>query len=787
MAGDKIARPAQTSTHWGAYHARVADGRLVAVEPVSDDPDPSPIGNSLPGTIDGECRIRRPAVRLGFFKHGRQAARSGRGREPFVEVSWSQALDLVAGEIERVRREHGNEAIFGGSYGWSSAGRFHHAQSQVHRFLNSVGGYTAHVNTYSYAAAEVISPHIIGDLTYILAQSTTWPVLARHAQLIVSFGGIPLKNAQVNSGGVSRHTTRHWLEQCRSAGVHFVNIGPIRDDVGAFLEPEWLPARPNTDVAIMLALAHTLLTDGTYDRDFLARYCVGFDRFAPYLAGTSDGVPKDAQWAAGICGLAADKISALARRMWRQRTLINISWSIQRGDHGEQPYWMAVVLAAMLGGIGRPGEGFCFGYGASARIGNPSQAFKGPTLPQGKNRVSRFIPVARIADMLLHPRAKFDFNGVQMEYPDIRLVYWAGGNPFHHHQDLNRLVQAWHRPEAVIVHEQFWNAHARHADVVLPATTSLEREDIGSATGDNSLFAMRRCIEPIGEARDDYDIFAKLASSLGVEDHYTEGRTAAQWLEHLYESCRERNRATGVELPSFSTFWSEGVAALPEPTRQMVFLEDFRLDPQRFPLQTPSGRIEIFSQRIASFNYEDCPGHPVWLEPYEWLGAPLARRFPLHLISNQPATKLHSQLDNGAVSLASKISGREPVSMNPQDAAKRGLSTGDIVRVFNDRGACLAGVVVSDTVRQGVVQLATGAWYCPHVPGQIGCLEIHGNPNVLTRDKGTSRLAQGPTAHTTLVEVEPYRAPPPPITVFAPPELLEVAEAALRTHEPADR
>jgi biotin/methionine sulfoxide reductase len=153
----------------------------------------------------------------------------------------------------------------------------------------------------------------------------------------------------------------------------------------------------------------------------------------------------------------------------------------------------------------------------------------------------------------------------------------------------------------------------------------------------------------------------------------------------------------------------------------------------------------------------------------EWLGGELAGRYPLHLVSHQPATRLHSQYDHGSVSRASKIQGRETLTLHPEDAAARGIRAGDVVRVFNDRGACLAGARVSDGVRQGVVVLPTGAWYDPLVPGEIGALEKHGNPNVLTLDKGTSRLTQGCSAHTALVEVELFVGEPPTVSAFDPP------------------
>ncbi len=168
-------------------------------------------------------------------------------------------------------------------------------------------------------------------------------------------------------------------------------------------------------------------------------------------------------------------------------------------------------------------------------------------------------------------------------------------------------------------------------------------------------------------------------------------------------------------------------------------------------------------------NYADCPGHPAWLEPAEWLGSAVARQYPLHLLTTQPRTRLHAQMDMGRVSQHSKIAGREPMRINRGDADARGIRDGDVVRVFNQRGAILAGAVLTDDIRSGVIQISTGAWYDPLEPGAIGSLDKHGNPNVLTLDKGTSSLAQGPSAQTTLVQVEKYAGEPPPVSAFEPP------------------
>jgi len=761
-----------TSTHWGVYDVTVENGEVTRVTPFDKDPDPSPIGLSLCGTVTGPMRVRRPAVRKSWLEGGAGAAPHLRGAEPFVEVSWDEALSLVAAEIKRVKAQFGNASIFAGSYGWSSAGRFHHAQSQVHRFMNALGGYVAHLGTYSLGAARTLLPRILMDMDVMRSQHTAWVQLERHCQLVVAFGGIPYKNTQVNSGGISQHEVRPALERLAGAGVAFVNVSPLREDLEA-PGSEWLSLRPNTDAAFMLALAHTLITEGLHDVEFLGRYCVGFEEFRRYVTGEADGVAKSAAWAAAICDVPAEAIVRLARRMAAHRTMISVAWALQRGDHGEQPYWLGIALACLLGQVGTPGGGFALGYGPVGIEGANARPFSGPVLPQGQNGVKTPIPVARITDMLENPGASYDFDGKLCTYPDIRLIYWAGGNPFHHHQDLNRLVKAWRsKPETIIVNEQYWNPNAKMADIVLPATTMLERDDIGSSSRDRFMIAMKGAIGPVGEARDDYEIFTALSERLGVKEPFTEGRSSAAWLRHLYDTARERAGKFDIQLPPFEAFWSEGYVEMPPPDEPPVMLKSYREDPDANRLPTPSGKIEIFSANIASFGYDDCAGSPAWYEPAEWLGSPLAKRHPLHMISHQPSTRLHSQYDHGSVSLAGKIAGREALTLHPADAASRGIKAGDVVRVFNDRGACLAGARIDDGVRRGVIVLPTGAWYDPLVPGENGSLEKHGNPNVLTLDKGTSKLTQGCIAHTALVEVERFDGVPPPVTAFELPEFV---------------
>jgi len=273
-----------TANHWGTYRVRSENGQAVEMLDFERDPDPSPIGRGILDVQTGPTRITEPMVRESWLIDGPGAKTDKRGQEAFVAVSWDEVNRLIADDITRICRDYGNSAIYAGCYGWASAGRFHHAPSQLKRFLNTVGGYTNSFGTYSFAAAEAMVPHILGGC------------------------GVPVKNGQIESGALGEHVQTRGLRAAHAAGTHFVNIGPLRSDMMDELGAEWLAPRPSTDTAIMIGLAHTLISENLHDADFLAKYTVGFDRFAAYVMGETDGTPKDADWAAAISELPADTI-----------------------------------------------------------------------------------------------------------------------------------------------------------------------------------------------------------------------------------------------------------------------------------------------------------------------------------------------------------------------------------------------------------------------------------------------------------------------------------------------
>jgi len=771
------------ATHWGGFHARVRAGKFVEAVPYGFDPVPKGYLDQLPGWVYAASRVQYPMVRQSFLAKRSGSDRTMRGAEPFVRVSWDQALKLVADELRRVKSQYGAKAIYGGSYGWSCTGVIHKPTTALKRFLALNGGFVDDVGDYSTGAAQVILPHVLGTLE-VYEQQTVWPEIFANTKLIVLWGADPMTTNAID-WVVPDHLSYTYFAQAKQRGIKFIHVNPVRTDSAEALGGQWIAPRPNTDTALMLGMAHVLITENRVQETFVTKYAVGYDRLKAYVLGTSDHQPKTPAWAAKVTGLPSATIVDLAHAISSQRTMLMSGWGPQRQHHGEQAPWMLVALATMTGQFGSPGGGAGFSYHYSSG-GVPSAGAPLPTgLGIGKNPVDIGVPVARFVDMMLSPGQTIDFNGKKITFPDVKLVYWAGGNPFTHHQDTNRLVKAWQRPETIIVNEPWWTPTAKFADIVLPASTTLERNDVdaGGFYADRYLVAMVKAIEPVGQSRGDYDIFSDLADAFGFRAQYTQGRTDLQWVEQAYANAKApggvpwftssatSEKAAG-KLPPFQDFWQKGVLVFEPPasSNQYVRYETFIKDPAGNPLGTPSGKIELYSEPIAKFGYADCPPHPTWLEPAEWLGSAKAARYPLHLVSPHPPYRLHSQLDQTATQMAQhKGKTRQVAWINPADAAARGIHSGDIVRVYNDRGAVLASAEVTDRVRPEVLRLPEGGWYDPAAPGKVGGVDKEGSANVLTLDIGTSKLAQGNVAHTALVQVEKYVGTPPAVTAYGPP------------------
>lgn len=749
-----------TSAHWGTYKI-TEDG----LEPVNADHAPSTAGRGwLSAASDPKTRVARPSFRKGWLK---SRDRNRDGDASFVELPWDEALDIVSNELKGTIKAHGNSAIYAGSYGWASAGRFHHAQSQLKRFLNCIGGCSGSRGTYSHAGAEVLWPHIVGlGNRDFLNAMTTWDQISEHCELLVAFGGISPRTAQISPGGTSVHAVGHWLKQLQDGNCKLVNISPMDSDLDG---ARWISIQPGTDRALILAMSYVIISQGLENNEFLERCTVGAEQFRSSVLGEVDGIPKTPRWAAQICGIEASDIEALALSIVASRTMISMAWSLQRQDNGEETIWAGLNLACLLGQIGQPGCGYGFGYGSLNTNGRPVGLWNWPPLPQGRNPVSDFIPVARVTDMLERPGDTYRYNGKTLTYPDAKIVWWAGGNPFHHHQDLNRLAKAWQNPETVIVNEQSWTATARRADIVLPCTSPLEREDFMMMRKDPTLVFMSPAREPFGEAKDDYDIFCGLAECMGVTATHSEGRSTQDWLRHLWGQARTDAEKQGIALPTYEAFRDTGWVDLPDPYHSANMFADFVADPKKASLNTPSGKLEMASATIGAMETVDISATPSWTSPNEWLGS--ATDDELHLISGQPVTRLHSQNDSGTETRAAKIKGREVSTLHPQTAARFGINEGDVAELYNGRGACLTAITLSEDIRADCISLPTGAWLdIIQLDGRP--LDVHGNPNVLTLDKGSSELSQGNSAHTTLVRIRKWTDELPPIRVFEGPRFV---------------
>lgn len=421
----------------------------------------------------------------------------------------------------------------------------------------------------------------------------------------------------------------------------------------------------------------------------------------------------------------------------------------------------------MLGNIGLPGQGVGFswhyGGGGTAQSGGTA-----PTgLSQGRNPVKKICPASRISEMLLNPGKELTYNGTKYTYPKVKLIYNAGNNAFSHQQDLNELARAIQDVDTIICHEPWWNGSARWADIVLAATTTVERNDISSAGtySIDKVYAMKQIVAPQGDALDDYEIFRRLSALLGIEYAFTEGLTPMDYVKAAY------NASSAAKHTPFEKFWKEGMARIPVPpeARKWVRHSEFRADPAKNPLHTTSGKIEMYSSTIDKLNIPDMPPMPKWLEPGEWLGN--ARKGQVHVVSPHPYWRLHSQMNNSArLRKRYTVQTREPLVISEKDAKANGIQDGDLVELYNDRGAVVVGARVSKHLMPGVVSLQEGAW--PQLDSKGRC--NNGLINFLTSSRRSSGLTQATTANTCIASIRKCTdADPGGTKAFDPPKIVK--------------
>ncbi|MBI4285852.1 MAG: molybdopterin-dependent oxidoreductase [Chloroflexi bacterium] len=651
-----------------------------------------------------------------------------RGKGQFVRISWDEALDTVASELERTKRTYGHPAVLLYSCG-GDLGQLHH-KKPMQRLLSLWGGYST---TWGVTSFEGV--YFAALATY----GTTFAANDRNdlanARLIIMWGLDAVAHVHHNN-------TRLYLAQARENGTRIVSIDPKHTNAAATFAHQWIPIRPGTDTAMLLAMAYVMITEDLLDRPFLDRHTVGFDRFKDYVLGIEDGIPKTPAWAEAITGVPAEVIAGLAKEYATTRpAALMPGWSAGRTANGEQFHRAVMVLAAMAGNVGR--------HGGSSGVGvfGPTYGYTlGETLPVGRNPVDAAWPrrqnaLAASGDAgsgaRIHNSKVWDaiLEGKAGGYPaDYKLLYLVNSNILNQHPNVNKGVKALQSLEFIVAQEQFMTATARFADILLPTTYFMERNDITTAGGLPFYGYMKKVIEPYYEARSHLEIAAALAERLGITDF--NGKSEKALLRQAVAGSRD--------IPDYDSFEENAIHRVKLSEPGVAFQKQIE-DPDNNPFSTPSGKIEIYSQQVADMCHPMIPPIPKYIETPESRNDPLVQKYPLQLITTHPRLRVHSQF-YGVPWLAEL----EPqaIVIHAADAQARGIKDGDRVRVFNDRGEVAIIARVTERIMPGVVDISEGGWYTPDESG----VDRGGCANVLTRDESSPAGAfiSGPS----LVEVQ---------------------------------
>ena len=706
-------------------------------------------GRSMRRRVYNPDRLKYPMKRVGK-----------RGEGKFVRISWEEAFDTLAGEMQRIINTYGNEAIYlnygTGTLGGTMTRSWPPGKTLIARLMNCCGGYLNHYGDYSTA-------QIAAGLNYTYggwAEGNS-PSDIENSQLVVLFGNNP-GETRMSGGGVT-----YYLEQAREkSGARMIIIDPRYTDTGAGREDEWIPIRPGTDAALVCALAWVMISENLVDQTFLDNYCVGFDEktlpagapanshYKAYILGQGDdGVAKTPAWAAGITGIPAGRIVKLAREIAGAKpAFIAQGWGPQRHSNGELVSRAIAMLPILTGNVGINGGN------SGAREGAYAMPFERmPTLENPvQTSISMFMwtdAIDRGAEMTalrdgVRGKAKLDVP--------IKMIWnYAGNCLINQHSQINRthdILQDETKCELIVVIDNHMTSSAKYADLLLPDCTASEQMDfaLDASCGnmDYVIFA-DQAIKPRFECKTIYEMTREIAKRMGVEQRFTEGRTQEGWLRHLYEQSRQAI----PELPDFDTFRQQGIFKKRDPDGHYVAYKAFRDNPAANPLSTPSGKIEIYSSQLAQIadSWELAKEDvihplPVYSPGFEHHDDPLREKYPLQLTGFHYKARTHSTYGNVDVL---KAACRQEMWINPLDAKPRGIANGDTVRIFNDRGEVRIGVKVTPRILPGVVALGEGAWYDPDAQktDHAGCI------NVLTTQR-PSPLAKGNPSHSNLVQVQ---------------------------------
>jgi anaerobic dimethyl sulfoxide reductase subunit A len=673
--------------------ATVEDGRVVRI---ANNPAGGPF---LKGCVRGyramlqqqaPDRLTVPLVRTG-----------PRGSGQFRDASWDEALERVAEGLEAVREKHGNGVILAVGGSGSCRGALHNTAELTARFLNLIGGHVGESSSYSSATTSFVEPVLLGT-----RKAGVDPATLQHSEMIVLWGA----NIVACIMGCE---WRARVRQAKRRGVPVVVVDPRRTETAKQLGTDWLPLRPGTDCALMLGVLYVLITEDLVDEAFVVAHATGFEALRRRVLGLGGGEAATPEWAEQVCGTPAARIVALAREWARRRpTALVPGLSIQRTVGGEEAVRLAIALQTATGNLGRLGGS----SGGRTWNGLPGPRFDG--IPVPPNPVDADVPANDWADAILRGRA----GG----YPtDIRAVYIVGGNYVAQGADVHKSVRAMQALEFSVCHDLFLTSTARHSDVVLPVTHWLERNDVVFTTANYLLFS-HKVAEPPGQARDDYEVFADLAERMGCGDPLTEGKNEHAWLREFIERS---------EIPDEDEFRAAGIYVAPDQER--VGLATFADDPERYPLTTSSGKVELAGAACIAAGLSEVPEARV-LPPDDAL--------PLRLVTPKSRYRVHSQL--GDIPWFRERDDRS-LWMHPRDASARGIRDGAPVLVTSAQGKVRCACRVTDDILPGVVSLCEGIE--PEFD-EVGC-DVAGAANVLTSDEPTLP-SRGATMHSSLVQVE---------------------------------